>query len=132
MLRAILGEAANAAKTDSPLKTDVQILSLLKKRIASSQAASKEFAHADRPDLKLKQDEEIGVMNEYASQIQTISREDIETAIDQVHQKLQETPRLNVGMVMKELFGPGGVLDGKPVERAEVSKLVQESFKKMS
>ena len=67
-------------------------------------------------------------MNEYAGQIQTLAQEDVIAAIDAARQKLQST-KINVGTILKELLGPQGILDGKPVDRAEVSKLVQRSLK---
>lgn len=35
---------------------------------------------------------------------------------------------VNAGEVMKRLLAPGGALDGKPVEKAEVAKMVKETL----
>lgn len=129
VLRAILSEATNASKGPSPIKTDMQVLALLRKRILGSKAASEEFAQAKRDDLKEKQDAEIAVMDEYAAQVKTFGEEDLSTAIEQAYQKLKDTAKVNAGTILKELLGPGGTLDGKPVEKSQVAKMVLDLLK---
>jgi hypothetical protein len=36
--------------------------------------------------------------------------------------------KLNKGLILKALFAPSGPLDGKPVNRNEVAKLVNEAI----
>ena len=129
VLRAILSEATNASKGPSPIKTDLHVLALLRKKIAGSRAASEEFAQAKRDDLKEKQDAEIAVMDEYAGQVETIAVEDLSEAVEQAYQKLKDTMKVNAGLMMRELLGPGGTLDGKPVEKLQVAQMVQEMLK---
>jgi uncharacterized protein len=129
VLRAILSDATNASKGPSPIRTDVQVLALLRKRLAGSKAASEEFAQANREDLKAKQDAEIMVMDEYAGQVETFSEEDIVKAIEQAYQSLKETANVNAGIILREIFRPGGMLDGKAVEKSQVAKMVQEMLK---
>ena len=129
VLRAILADATNASKGPSPIKTDVQVLALLKKRIASSKAASEEFAQAKRDDLKEKQDAEIAVMDEYAGQVETFAEADIAKAVEQAYETLKDAAKVNAGTVLKELLRPGGTLDGKPVEKSQVAKMVQDMLK---
>jgi uncharacterized protein len=107
----------------------VQVLALLRKRIIGSKAASEEFAQAKRDDLKEKQDAEIAVMDEYAGQVETFAEEDLSKAIEQAYQKLQDTAKVNAGTMLRELLGPGGTLDGKPVEKSQVAKMVQDMLK---
>lgn len=129
VLRAILSDTTNASKSPSPIKTDIQVLALLKKRIASSKAASEEFAQANRGDLKEKQDAEIAIMDEYAGQVETFAEADIAKAVEQAYKTLKETAKINVGTMLKELFRPGGTLDGKAVEKSQVAKMVQDMLK---
>jgi len=107
----------------------VQVLALLRKKLASSKAASEEFAQADREDLKAKQDAEILVMDEYAGQVEMFTEEDIVKAIEQAYQSLRETANVNAGLILRELLRPGGTLDGKAVEKSQVAKMVQEMLK---
>jgi uncharacterized protein len=129
VLRAILSDATNASKGPSPIRTDVQVLALLRKRLAGSKAASEEFAQANREDLKSKQDAEILVMDEYAGQVAKFSEEDIVKAIEQAYQSLSQTANVNAGIILRELLRPGGALDGKAVEKSQVAKMVQEMLK---
>jgi uncharacterized protein len=129
VLRAILSDATNASKGPSPIKTDIQVLALLRKRMAGSKAASEEFAQARRDDLKAEQDAEIAVMDEYASQVDTFGEEEISNAIEQAFETLKGTAKTNAGTVLKELLRPGGTLDGKPVEKSKVAKMVDEMLK---
>jgi uncharacterized protein len=97
--------------------------------MAGSKAASEEFAQAERDDLKAKQDAEIAVMDEYAGQVETFAKEDISKAIEQAYQNVKDTAKVNAGLLLKELLRPGGTLDGKPVEKSQVAKMVQDMLK---
>jgi uncharacterized protein len=102
---------------------------MLRKKMAGSKAASEEFVQAGRDDLKAKQDAEIAIMDEYAGQFKTVAEEDICKAIEQVYHDMKDTARLNAGMILRELLRPGGTLDGKPVDKSQLAKMVQEMLK---
>lgn len=119
----------NASKGPSPIKTDIQVLGLLRKRIARSKAASEQFAQAEREDLKAKQDAEIVVMDEYAGHVDTFPEEEIVKAIEQAYDIIKDTGEVQSGRIMKELFRPGAMLDGQPVEKPQVARMVQEMLK---
>lgn len=121
VLRAIISETNNASKTNSPIRTDLQLLALLKKRKAGAQQAVQEAKHANRNDLVGKQEDEIAVVDEYAGLVEVMGEQQVEEAVRGVLKDLGET---KAGTVMKELFKAGGVLDGKPVDKAQVAKLV--------
>lgn len=126
MLRAIISETANASKTSSPIKTDIQLLSLLRKRASGSQTAADQFGQANRNDLKEKEEAEIAVLREYAESVQTTSDEEIRQAAEDAISALQaEGKRVDRGNVLKTLFAPEGNLHGKPAEKAEVARVVQ-------
>ena len=126
VLRAILAETTNASKTSSPYKTDVQLLSLLRKRAAASRLASQEFSAANRDDLRQKEDAQIAVLEEYASGVDTIGQEEMTEVVTRVIGKMRtDGHTVNAGTVLKAIFAPGGELDGKPVEKAEVARIVK-------
>ena len=128
VLRGLLAEVTNAAKTNSPVKTDMQLLSMLKKRAAIAKQASSEFKSAGREDLVQKEEDQFKVLEEYAGDVETMSADDIRDVVFEAVEeaKSQQTGKLNMGDVLKRLLGPGGSLDGKPVERAEVARIVKE------
>ena len=126
VLRAILAETTNAAKTSSPFKTDLQLLSLLRRRAAASKAAAQEFDSAKREDLRDKELAQAVVMEEYASGVQTMGEEEITGIIqDVIHKTKASGQSVSMGSLLKAVLGPGGALDGKPVENATVAKLAR-------
>ncbi|PKX90625.1 uncharacterized protein P174DRAFT_453563 [Aspergillus novofumigatus IBT 16806] len=128
VLRALISETNNAAKTSSPIQTDLQLLSLIRKRAAAAKEAAKQFAEADRPDLKEKEDAQVTILEEYAGKVETMSLEDIKAIVSQEVSKLKEGgKKVEVGALLKSLFAPGGALDRKPAERAEVAKIAKEA-----
>ncbi|KAJ5443470.1 uncharacterized protein N7458_007342 [Penicillium daleae] len=122
VLRALISETNNAAKTSSPIQTDIQLLSLIRKRASAAKEAAQQFAEADRPDLKEKgrcPDCDFG---------RTLSVEEVEAVISKEISAIKEAgKKLEVGQVLKALFAPGGALDGKPADRKEVAGLVKKA-----
>ena len=130
VLRGLLAEVTNAAKTNNPVKTDMQLLSMLKKRAASAKQASDEFKSAGRDDLVEKEEGQVKVLEEYAGDVKTLSTDDIRDAVmktvDEAKAQQSAPGKINMGDILKRLLAPGGILDGKPVEKAEVARIVKE------
>ena len=134
-LRGIISEINQQASSSSPIKTDMQVLALLRKRKAASQTAAKEAEQARRDDLKQKQDTEIGILDEYAGSVKLMSTEDLRSAVKSTLDLLYtKTSNLTVkpGTLMKELLRPGGRLEGEPVDKAELAKVVQDALQTQS
>lgn len=129
MVRSLIAETNNAAKTASPIQTDIQLLSLIRKRASAAKEAADQFAAADRPDLKQKEDEQIVILEEYAGHVETLSVEEVEAIIKQQVAAIKEAgSKLDAGQVLKALFASGGALDGKPTDRKEVASLVKKAI----
>ncbi|KAF2223740.1 Yqey-like protein-domain-containing protein [Elsinoe ampelina] len=128
VVRGILNEVTNSSKTSSPIQTDMQLLSLLRKRAAASETARKEFKDAGRSDLIEKEDAQLHVLQEYAGGVETWNDEQIKEAVSTVIQDMKSSSekKIVMGDVLKRLFAPGGDLDGKPVEKAKVSVAVKQ------
>ena len=127
VLRGLIAETTNAAKTSNPISTDIQVLALLKKRISSSKGAIYEFEAAKRDDLKETEEAQIAVLEEYANTVKTMPLDELRQIItEEVGQKKAEGGRVDMGSIMRSLLAQGGRLDGVPVEKAEVAKLVKE------
>ncbi|OKL57129.1 hypothetical protein UA08_07485 [Talaromyces atroroseus] len=127
VLRALISETNNAAKTTSPIQTDVQLLSLIEKKIAGAKDAADMFATANRSDLKEKEEAQIAVLEEYASQIDRLSTEDIRAAVSEVISQLQsENSKITVGILLKNLLSPGKLLDGKPAAKSDIVQVINE------
>lgn len=131
VLRSIIADVTNSAKADKPVKSDMQLLSMLRKRQAAAKAASEEFKAAGRPDLVEKEEGQVDVLEQYAGSVETMSGEDIRSVVvkaveDAKEEQASGAAKANMGDVLKRLLGPGGSLDGQPVDKKEVSKIVKE------
>ncbi|KAL4784094.1 hypothetical protein BJX76DRAFT_328295 [Aspergillus varians] len=128
VLRALISETNNSQKTSSPIQTDLQLLALIRKRANASKDSAQQFLDANRADLKEKEDKALAILEEYGSQVQTISLDDVKAIVSGEVTKLKEAgKKIEIGTVIKSLFAPGGALDGKPAERSEVAKIVKEA-----
>ena len=126
VLRAVLAETTNASKTSSPIRTDMQLLSLLRKRIATSKSAAEEFNAASRDDLRDKELAQVAVMEEYASGVETVGQDEIAEVVARVIGEMRtDGQAVSMGNALKALVGPGGEFEGKPVDKAEVARIVK-------
>ncbi|KDB25769.1 hypothetical protein H109_02398 [Trichophyton interdigitale MR816] len=130
VLRGIISEVNNAAKTPKPIETDLSLLDLLRKRAANLEASGKEYAAADRQDLLAKAEEERKVVEEYAAQVETVSEDAIRAAVESAIAELKAaSEKLAIGSVMKKVLAAGGALDGKPASKTTVAKIAGEMVK---
>lgn len=130
VLRSLLAEVMNAAKSPNPVKTDMQLLSMLRKRQAAAKAASEEFKAAGRQDLIDREQGQVDILDEYAGGVETMTAEDVKAAVQSTIDGLKaQTPDLKAGQVMKAIFAPGGSLDGRNVEKSMVPGIVKDLLK---
>ena len=129
VIRAVVSEINQAASGSSPVRTDMQVLALLKKRKSSSLAAAEEAGKAGRADLKEKQEKEVEILDDYAGTVQMMSTEELKDIVARTVQGMgNDRGDLKQGKVMKELLKPGGPLDGKPLDRKALSEVVQQAL----
>ena len=68
----------------------------------------------------------MAVLEEYASNVKTVDHDELAKVAGAVISKMRtEGQIVNTGTVLKALVGPGGELDGKAAEKAEVAKIVK-------
>ncbi|KAL2040430.1 hypothetical protein N7G274_006873 [Stereocaulon virgatum] len=124
VLRGLISEVTNAAKTSNPIVTDLQMVNMIRKRVKSSEAASEEFQNAKREDLKAREVAQIGVLQEYLPS-RSLSEEDLTTMIQDVIGRMRtEGKDVRLGSVMKALVADSGGLNGQSVDMRNVSRLV--------
>lgn len=121
VIRSVFAEINNASKTSKPVTSNLQILSILRKKSAGAKDAAAQFAQNNRPDLKAKQDTEITVLDEYAGQVDTVTDDLVEEAV----KRATELGAKNIGTIIKALTGPGGSLEGKPVEISKIAEVAK-------
>ncbi|KAF7195268.1 Altered inheritance of mitochondria protein 41, mitochondrial [Pseudocercospora fuligena] len=131
VLRGVIADVTNSAKTSNPIKTDMQLLALLRKRASAAKAASEEFKAAGREDLVEKEQKQMNVLDEYAGEVETMSENDIKDAVTKAVDEAKaaaESVKVNMGEMLKKILGPGGSLEGKPVDTSEVARVVKQTL----
>lgn len=131
VLRSVLSATLNASKTASPIRTDAQLVALLRKQARSSLDAAAEFRDAGRQDLVEKEEAQVRVLQEYAdgSGIESVGEAELRSMVGHVRAELAAegiTGKAATGEAMKRLLATGGPLDGKDVERSELVRIVKE------
>lgn len=125
VLRSLLSQTLNASKTSSPINTDMQMLTLLRKTANTSRAAQEEFKAAGREDLVQKEEEQLKVLEEYSSGVETVGEDEIRSVVKELVDSMKaEGAKMQMGDVLKRVFSPK-VLGEKNVEKGEVAKIVK-------
>ncbi|PHH77294.1 hypothetical protein CDD80_744 [Ophiocordyceps camponoti-rufipedis] len=128
ILRAILAANTNASKTKTPITTDVQVVSLMRKLHATTAEAAAEARAADRQDLVEAEEKQMAILAEFiaGSGVETLGKAElnnlIQEAIDASRAAGTATKAI-MGDVMKRL---AGALEGKDVDRKEVRRIIEE------
>ncbi|TLD36417.1 Altered inheritance of mitochondria protein 41 [Venturia nashicola] len=126
VLRSVLADITNLSKTASPVKDDLALLSLLRKRIGSAKGAVEEFMKANRADLVEKEQRQLDILDEYASGVKTMDVEDIRTAVKSAIETLKGA---GGNVVLPEVLRSAmASLEGQPVQKSEVVRLVKEEL----
>jgi len=126
VLKGLLADITNASKTATPAKTDMQIVSLLRKRSTASKAAAEEFKAAKRDDLVEKEEEQVRILDTYAGEVAVVSEEEIKASLKELKTKMdKEGSKVDKGSLIRKLIGPGGKYDGQNIEAKTVARLVQ-------
>ncbi|KAI0888827.1 GatB/YqeY domain-containing protein [Annulohypoxylon maeteangense] len=130
-IRSILSSVLNASKTASPIRTDIQLVALLRKTIRASADASADFTSAGREDLASKEAAQIAVLEEYIAQsgVRTLSPDALVGVVAGAVEAAGGE-KATFGAVMKSLFAPGGPLDGADVDKSQMAELIKKSLAK--
>ena len=133
VLRSIMSATLNASKTDRPIRTDAQLVALLRKTARASQDAVAGFKDAGRDDLVEKEDAQIKVLEGYAAEsgVKSLGEKELEDAVAKAKDMaLAEKLPLNIGTIRKVLTQAGGPLDGKDFDGAELMNVIKASLQK--
>ncbi|KAH9887100.1 Yqey-like protein-domain-containing protein [Xylariomycetidae sp. FL2044] len=131
-IRSVLAATLNASKTASPVATDAQLVALLRKTQKASEDAGAEAAGAGREDLAEKEREQIRILDEYiaGSGVEEVGEDQLRTVVAGVVTAMtsegEVQGKAKVGDVMRRLLAPGGPLEGKNVDKAELARIVKE------
>jgi uncharacterized protein len=134
VLRTVLSATNNAAKTSSPIKTDVQLVQLLRKTARGNREAAEEARAAGREDLIEKEEAQVKIIDEYiaASGVQSLNKDEMTDIVGKVLSEIKgegvDEKRVS-GELFKRLMAKDGPLDGKEVDRSEIAQIVKELAK---
>lgn len=96
--------------------------------MAGAREAAQEFSAANRPDLKEQQDSQLGVLDEYASQVKVLSREEIRNIVEQEVSRLKDNgDKPNIGVVLARLFSEQGSLNNK-AQTSVAAQVIKEAL----
>jgi uncharacterized protein YqeY len=127
VLRAVLADITNLSKTSTPVKDDLALLVLFKKRMSTVRQSIQEFYEADRKDLVAKEEEQLKVLEDYAGNIKVLSQHEVRSIVESQVDELQASGKVaSLSDVMKKCVGPGGAFEGKMVEKSIVASTVKE------
>lgn len=128
ILRAILAANTNASKTKTPITTDVQVVSLMRKLYATAVEAVDEAKAAARQDLVEAEEKQMAILTEFitGSGVQTVGKAELNDLIREAldaSKAAGTATKATMGDVMKRLTG---ALEGKDVDKGELRRMVQE------
>lgn len=111
VLRSVLAKVLNASKTDKPIQTDYQLVSLLRKSQRSLLDAAKEFKAANRNDLVEKEEEQAAIIQEYVagSGVPVLPEEELQALVKAAFEEAKSagTPaKAVIGEVMSKVVIP--------------------------
>lgn len=129
VLRSILAATLNASKTASPIRTDAQLVALLRKTAQASKDAIDGFKAAGREDLVEKESAQVKILLDYAadSGLEVVDEAKLEDLAEQAKAEVASGGSApNMANIMKKLLGPGGLLEGKDFDKVVLAKVVRK------
>ncbi|KAL2256879.1 hypothetical protein VTK26DRAFT_993 [Humicola hyalothermophila] len=134
VLRSVLAATLNASKTDKPIRTDAELISLLNKTADKSQEAADEARKLGRQDLVEKEESQIRILREYVagSGLKELGEADLRQMIETAKAELIAEgvhEKSLAGRLMKKMLAQPGPLDGVMVKKSDVAKMVMEITK---
>lgn len=129
VLRNVLAATTNAAKTSSPIKTDMQLIAVMRKTARGNQEALDEAKAVNRQDLIEKEEAQLQVINEYVAGagVKIVEGEELRAMVEEVVQRSEGKKQ---GEITKELMSKDWASEGKYVDKAALAKMLQEVLQK--
>ncbi|KAK4238402.1 Yqey-like protein-domain-containing protein [Achaetomium macrosporum] len=131
VLRSVLTATLNASKTDKPITTDAQLVSLLLKTARKSQEAAAEARAAGREDIAEKEEAQQRILGEYAasSGLRELGESELRQIVERTKASLVAAgvqEKALMGQIVRGLLAPGGPLDGTSVSKQKVTAIIKE------
>lgn len=132
VLRSVLAVTVNASKADKPIKTDSQLVGVIRKLAQQSQEAADEARQAGREDLVEKEEAQRQILEEYvaSSGLREIGEAELKQLIESAKAKLLADgakEKSIPGQIIKQFFAPGGTLEGATFDSKKVVSSIMET-----
>lgn len=129
VLRTILAATTNASKTSSPIRTDMHMITLMRKTARGNQEALEEAKTANRQDLVDKEDAQLQIIQEYiaGSGVKIVEGEELRAIVEEVVRQNEGNKRVEI---TKALMSRNWAAEGKFVDNSVVMKMLNETLDK--
>lgn len=129
VLRAVMSANLNASKTASPIRTDVQLVALMRKIAKGAEDAAAEARAAGRQDLVDKEAAQMAILDEYmqGSGVATLGEAELHAAVESAVQDVKAAGaegKSIMGDAMKKL---NAALEGKDVDKKALADMVKKA-----
>lgn len=109
-----------------PVKTDIQVLSIIKKALRDSTIASEHYKIAEREDLVEKQESQTQILKEYSALVETLDDESITKVLQKILNEMKERKEpIRFGFVLQKALSSPDLHSGK-VTRGDVVQSLQK------
>ncbi|KAI1075041.1 GatB/YqeY domain-containing protein [Whalleya microplaca] len=127
-IRSVMAATLDAHKKLNPIKTDGQMLGLLRRSQRASADAKAEASAAGRDDLVEKEQEQIDILEEYitSSGVEELGGVQLEAIITDTVAAMKSHGEVKMGEVMKKLSEPDGPLTDKHADKAQIVQIVKK------
>jgi uncharacterized protein YqeY len=128
VLRTIIAENLNASKTSSPIKTDLQLVALIRKLKKGAEEAAAEAKAVNREDLVEKEEGLSMLYGEYLadSGVQTVAGAELKTLVQDIVEECKKAGTAPRSLVKDVMARMGQVTEGKDIDRKEVATLIKD------
>lgn len=134
VLRSLISAVNNAAKTSSPLSTDVQLVALVRKHLRASREAAAEARDADRPDLAEREDEQGAILESYiaGAGVGTVSEAEVKELVDKIVADARAATQGGKEVLGRSMKAVKEALSGKDVDidMKRITELVMQAIGK--
>lgn len=131
VLRTVMSANLNASKTASPIKTDVQLVALMRKLAKGAEDAAAEARSVGREDLADKESAQIAILDEYiqGSGVVTLGAAELRAAVEAVVQEVKAAGVEGKGVMGEVMKRVNEKLEGKDVDKKSLATLVKEALR---
>lgn len=133
VLRNVLAATTNAAKTDKPIATDLQLIQLMKKTRRGNEEAMEEALKASRPDLVEKEQAQLQILDDYmaSSDVKFVEGDELRELVEKTIAEIRgsQGQAQGQGQVLAALMKKEWQAEGKYVDKSALARVANDLLK---